>query len=93
MLKKEDKKMKYVSTIRRIIKLDEAIARTPYTERYDDIAERLLDKRDMLSRSIKEYAAYSYSTDRAVRRACIIRRKQVKLACTLLGVDYHNIVR
>lgn len=85
--------MNYVSIIRRIIKLDEAIARTPNAERYDDIIERLFDKRDMLSRSIKEYAAYIYSADRAIRKACIIRRKQVKLACTLLGVDYHKIVR
>lgn len=85
--------MKYVSTIRRIIKLDEAISRAPTTERYDEIVERLLDKRDMLSRSIREYAAYSHSADRAVRRACIYRRKQVNLACTLLGVDYYKIVR
>lgn len=85
--------MKYVSTIRRIIKLDEAISRAPLTERYDDIVERLLDKRDMLSRSIKEYAAYPHTADRAIRRAYLYRRKQVKLACTLLGVDYHKIVR
>lgn len=82
--------MKYVNAIRRIISIDRALDRIPNDDRYDDIWERLNDKRDILCKSIMEYAKYVKSTNRPDRVACIIRRKQVFLACKCLGVDYYR---
>lgn len=82
--------MKYVNAIRRIISIDAALERIPNNDRYDDIWERLLDKREVLCKSVKEYAKYVRTADRSVRSACYNRRKQVLLACNLLGVDYYR---
>ena len=91
--------MKYVRTIRRIMMLDVALDRINNndncwnTDRYDDIEDRLWDKRKMLSQSIREYTQCPDRTNRELRRYYANRRKQVKLACKLLGVDYYEIIR
>lgn len=85
--------MNYVNTIRRIIKIDEAIDRVPNEDRFDDIIDKLFDKRDALVKSIKDYIKCPDRTNKELRHCSFIRRKQVQLACRLLGVDYYRIIR
>lgn len=85
--------MKYVSVIRRIIAIDKALARIPEEERYDDVWERLYDKRDTLAKSLKDYIKRPNLANKELRHAWYIRRKQVILACTLLHVDFHKVIR
>ena len=83
--------MKYVNIIRRIANLNNAIHRIPTDERYDEVYFRLTDKRSQLRDSLRDYSYCLDRTDREALRFYYARRKQVKLACQLLGVDYHAI--
>ena len=85
--------MSYVKTIRRIIKIDEALGRIPWDDKYDEVYERLCDKRDLLVASIKEYLKCPDRTVRELRVRSYQRKKQVKLACQLLKVDYYTVIR
>lgn len=85
--------MNYVNIIRRIIKIDEAIDRIPWNDKYDDVYENLCNKRDLLVASIKEYLKCPDRTVRELRVRSLQRKKQVKLACQLLSVNYYSIIR
>ena len=80
--------MKFVNIIRRIVKIDEALERIPNADRYDDILDRLYDKRDELVAQLKAWRKGSDS--RTVR---CLHRKQLITACRLMGVEYYRIVR
>lgn len=80
--------MKYINIIRRIMKIDAAVERIPNADRYDDILDRLYDKRDELVGQLKAWIKGSDS--RVVRYQ---HRKQLITACRLMGVDYYRIVR
>ena len=82
----------YVNAIRRITKIDEAIDRAPNADKFDDILDKLFDKRDTLVASIKAYIKTPVRNDSTFFQSGV-RRKQVRLACKLLGVDYHRVVR
>lgn len=77
--------MKYVSVIRRIKAIINALERTPNEDKYDDIIDRLFDKLDILRSEIK---AYKYNG----RGEYANRRKQILTACKLLGVSYYNVM-
>lgn len=83
--------MKYVNIIRRIDNLNKAILRIPLDERYDELYFSIDDKRRQLRDSLRVYIHCPDRTDRELRRRYSAHRKQVKLACQLLGVDYHAI--
>lgn len=86
--------MNYVNTIRRIIAIDKGIERIDaFNDRYDAIWNKLEDKRDLLVKSIKDYIKCPDRTNKELRHRTFIRRKQVRLACALLGVDYFRIIR
>ena len=83
------KEMNYVHLVRRISALRSAQIRAlHYADRHPetDIDFEIADKIDYLKKSIKDW----YTDDRPTRRR---RSKQVRLACKLLRVDYHNIMR
>lgn len=90
--------MKYVNTIRRIMMLDNALVRIQThdsfwdSDRYDDVDDRLFGKRNELVRSLRNYVTCPDRTNRELRRQYANRRKQVKLACRLLGVDFYGII-
>ena len=76
--------MEIVKTIRRMIALLDGIKRCDILEtdgRYDEVWEKLHDKYDLLRDQLRAY------------RRCKERqgRKQVDLACKLLGVNYHKL--
>ena len=75
--------MKYVNAIRRIKAINEAIDRTPNDDRYDDLVDRLLDKRDILRAEIKAYKRNGNKGN---------RRKQIMLACKLLRISYFDLM-
>ena len=81
--------MKYVNIIRRIDLLNKAMDRTPDDDRHEDIMDAIWDKRKAL---IKELKGYIKGNDTIGSKAVSCRRHQVKLACKLLGVDYHTVV-
>ena len=81
--------MKLVNTIKRIIALNKAIDRMPITEKYDDIYDKLWDKREGLRKSLRAWRS-EYPEGSEIRRA---RRHQFELACRLLGVSKHYITR
>lgn len=87
--------MNYVNTIRRIIAIDNGISRiiNRDDERSDSIWDKLEDKRDALVKSIKDYIKCPDRTNKELRHRTVIRRKQVKLACRYLNVDYYRIIR
>lgn len=75
--------MKIVKTIRRMIALRDGISRCNILDtdgRYDEVWERLNDKYETLRHQLRTYyrCGKRYSS-------------QVKLACRLLGVNYHNL--
>lgn len=91
--------MKYVNTIRRIAMLSKALHRSQnadhdehYEDRIFDAEDRVIAKRYELSRSLRNYVTCPDRTNRELRRQYANRRKQVKLACRLLGVDYYGII-
>lgn len=84
--------MKYINTLRRIVKINEALDRIDeLDERYDDIWNKLWDKRDAFVKSIKDYIRCPDKTDKELRRKSYIRRKQVLLACRYLNIDYYRL--
>ena len=87
--------MKYVNAINRITAIDKGISRiiNRNDERCDEIWDKLEDKRDVLVKSIKDYLRCPDRTDKELRRRSFVRRKQVKVACRLLNVDYYKIIR
>ena len=91
--------MKYVNIIRRISMLNAALHRSwntdhaePYEDRIYDIEDRLRAKRKELSQSLKDYITCPDRTNRELRRYYANRRRQVKLACRLLHIDYDRII-
>ena len=88
--------MKYVRLIRRIDMINRAIDRIPdicYDERYDDIFDALWYKRGVLISELRRYIKGNdiiYTKDDIKARA--YRRRQVKLACRLLGIDYRSVI-
>lgn len=91
--------MKYVSIIRRILSIDNALSRLPLhdsyydTERYDDIEDRLWNKRKELAQLISEYTSCPDRTNKELRRHYYGHKNQVKLACRLLGADFYKVLR
>lgn len=84
--------MKYINTLRRIVKINEALDRIDeLDERYDDIWEKLWDKHDALVKSIKDYIRCPDRTNNELRYRTFIRRKQVMLACRYLNIDYYRL--
>ena len=76
--------MQYCKTIRRILAIDSAIDRVPQTsEKYDDICDRLIDKREKLVESLKDYKR---SGNRPIRRA------QLVTACRLLNTTLFSVM-
>ena len=91
--------MKYVNTIRRIAMLSKALHRswnTDHSEYYEDrifdAEDRAAAKRRELIQSLRNYVTCPDRTNRELRRQYANRRKQVKLACKLLGVDYYESI-
>lgn len=83
--------MKYVNIIRRINKIDTAISAAPTHDKYDDIVDALFNKRDMLVTQLKRYKNCPDKTNQELRKEYYGRRKQLRLACKLLNVDYFRI--
>lgn len=84
--------MKYVRLIRRIDMINRAIDRMPdicSDERYDDIFDALWYKRGVLIRELRRYIK---GNDTTYNEARFCRRRQVKLACRLLGIDYRSVL-
>lgn len=77
--------MKFVSVIRRIKAIIDAIDRAPNEDKYDGVIDRLFDKLDILRAELKAYK-------RNGRGEYANRRKQILLACKLLGVSYYNVM-
>lgn len=86
--------MKYVNIIRRIVSIDNALHRIPMdNDRFDEIDDRLWNKRKELAQSLKDYTRCPDRTNKELRHHYYGHRKQVKLACRLLGADYDKVVR
>lgn len=85
--------MKYINIIRRITLINKAIDRVPDAEAYDNIANRLFDKKDILVKSLKDYIKCLDMTDKEQRRTSAVKRRQLKLACRLLNSDYYSIIK
>ena len=91
--------MKYVNAIRRIMTIDRAIENLSdhdgfyTTNRWDEIEDRLWDKRKQLSDALNGYLHCPDRTDKALRHHYYGRRKQVQLACKLLGADFYKVKR
>ena len=79
--------MEIVRTLKRIIAINKAIDKIPNVEKYDDIYNRLWDKKDALVAMLKEY---KNSPDGEVRK---IRRKNWKLACKYLNVNCYTALK
>ena len=76
--------MQYCKTIRRILAIDSALDRVPQTpEKYDDICDRLIDKRDNLVNTLKEYKRNGNRPE---------RRKQLSTACRLLKTTLYSVM-
>ena len=78
-----------VKTIKRINALNNGIIRTPNDDKYDDIYFKLVDKRNELYENLK---LWMYEQG----RLCTLsrgRRAQIKLACKLLNINPHSILR
>lgn len=81
--------MQYCKTIRRILAIDRALDRIPaHNYFYDDIAEALLIKRELLVKSLHDYRKEASGN----KEKYITRRKQLILAANLLGTSYYNIM-
>lgn len=83
--------MKYVNALRRIARLNDAISNAPTTEKYDDIVNKLFDKRDILKAQLRAYTHCPDRTNQYLRRLAFQRRKQVKLACRILRINYYTL--
>lgn len=81
--------MKLVNTIKRINILNKAMDRMPCTEKYYDIYDKLYDKREELRNDLRAWRK-EYPIGSEIRKA---RRHQIELACRLLGVKKHYIIR
>ena len=81
--------MKIVNTITRIALINNALDRMPFTEKYDDIWDKLEDKRTELRDSLD-----NWMHDKEVSaRIRVQRRHAVRLACRLIGVEKRKIMR
>lgn len=81
--------MNCVNLVRRLAALRSAQIRAQdYADRHPetDIDFKIADKIGALKNAIKDW----YTDDRPTRRR---RSKQVRLACRLLRVDYHSMMR
>lgn len=91
--------MKYVNTIRRIITIDNAISRVYDSDKYydttyyDDVLNRLEDKRDALVQTLRDYTACNDRNDKTQMGERVRKRKQIRLACKLLGISDYRILR
>ena len=84
--------MAIVRTIRRMLALRDGIRRCPITnDRYDDVWEALNDKYESLLKALRDYRKCKNRCDREERIAASYRRRQVDLACRLLGVHWYNL--
>jgi hypothetical protein len=81
--------MKIVNTITRITLINNALDRLPYDERYDEIWERLVDKRTTLRDALDNWMN-SKEVSASIR---IQRRHAVRLACRLIGAEKRKIMR
>lgn len=81
--------MKLVNTIKRIRALNKAMDRMPCTEKYDDIYDKLYDKREELRKGLIAWRT-EHPIGSEIRKA---RRHQLELACRLLNVSRHYILR
>ena len=81
--------MKIVNTITRITLINNALDRLPYDERYDDIWERLVDKRTTLRDALDNWMN-SKEVSASIR---IQRRHAVRLACRIIGTEKRKIMR
>ena len=81
--------MKYVNILRRLQKINDAIANAPLPEKYDDVIDKLLDKRDLLKAQLRTYTHCPDRTNPELRMVFCLHRKQVKLACRLLRINYY----
>lgn len=77
-----------VKTIKRINTLNKGIIRIPTDDKYDDIYDKLIEKRESLVTNIKMWIH-----EDGLLRTRGNRRKQIKLACKLLGIDSYAILR
>ena len=81
--------MKIVNTITRITLINNALDRLPYDERYDEIWERLVDKRMTLRDALD-----NWMNDKEVNRDIRIQRRHaVRLACRIIGTEKRKIMR
>lgn len=81
--------MKIVNTITRITLINNALDRLPYDERYDDIWERLVDKRTTLRNELDNWM-HDKEVSASIR---VQRRHAVRLACRLIGTEKRKIMR
>ena len=81
--------MKIVNTITRITLINNALDRLPYDERYDDIWERLVDKRTTLRNELDNWM-HDKEVSASIR---VQRRHVVRLACRLIGTEKRRIMR
>lgn len=81
--------MGYVRLIRRIDMINRACDRIPDDDRHESIFDALWYKRTAL---IKELKAYIKGNDTTYNEARFCRRRQVKLACRLLGIRYNSVI-
>ena len=80
--------MEIVKTIKRIALLNNALDRIPFDDRYDDIWDSIMDKRAALNASLR-----AYINDESFGNTRRQRRQQIRLACKLLNLDKHQIMR
>lgn len=81
--------MRIVNTIKRIALINNALDRLPDTEKYDDIWDRLEEKRTTLRNEL-----YNWTHDKAVSaNVRVQRRHAVRLACRILEVEKRKIMR
>lgn len=91
--------MNYVKTLRKISIIDKALDNIialsfvddEYDDEYDNISDHLFDRRDALVKSIKDYIRCPDRTNKELRYRTYIRRKQIKLACRYLNIDYYRL--
>lgn len=81
--------MKIVNTVTRITLINNALDRLPYDERYDDIWERLVDKRTTLRNELDNWM-HDKEVSASIR---VQRRHAVRLACRIIGTEKRKIMR
>ena len=80
--------MEIVKTVKRINALNKAAERISDLDKYFDVWDRILDKKDLLIAELKAYARSDSNRKNTIRRW-----KNIKLACKLLNLEYYRIMR